>query len=62
LKADELCVEAAENPRNAGDVTAAIQAAALVDVIGNRREHTVWEHRICHTEAVHVPPHLGLMA
>ena len=43
-------------------VAAAIDADALVDVIGNRREHTAWERRICHPEAVHVPPHLGLTA
>ena len=61
LKANELCVEVGENSCNARDVTAAIQADALVDVI-NRREHTVWERRICDTEAARVPPHLGLMA
>jgi hypothetical protein len=40
LKANELSVEAPEDTGNTFDVTAAIQADALVDVIGDRREHT----------------------
>jgi hypothetical protein len=58
LKADQLGVKPAKDASDTPDVTAAIHADALVNVIGNHRkgiERALWN---CDAGVAHVPPHL----
>ena len=61
LQANQLCVQAAEHSSDTLDVTAAIHADALVDVIGNRRKCTAPAGWNCDIGVAHIPSHLELM-